>query len=75
MKFSIKDFFSKCDQIRSFPADLVTFTEEMLKGKFNFFAVKALHLSCLRGPSYASESYDFLTFSGVIEMKHRGKMG
>ena len=32
MKFSIKDFFSKCDQIRSFlfPADLVTFTEEIL---------------------------------------------
>ena len=27
MKFSIKDFFSKCDQIRKFPADLVTFTE------------------------------------------------
>ena len=32
MKFPIKDFFSKCDQIRSFlfPADLVTFTEEIL---------------------------------------------
>ena len=26
MKFSIKDFFSKCDQT----ADLVTFTEEIL---------------------------------------------
>ena len=26
MKFSIKDFLSKCDQIRSFPADLVAFT-------------------------------------------------
>ena len=39
MKFSIKDFFSKCDQIRSFlricshfPADLITFTEEICKG-------------------------------------------
>ena len=30
MKFSIKDFFSKCEQIRS----LVTFTEEILDGKF-----------------------------------------
>ena len=30
MKFSIKDFYSKCDQIRSFTADLVTFTEEIL---------------------------------------------
>ena len=27
MKFSIKDFFSKCDQIRN---DLVTFTEEII---------------------------------------------
>ena len=33
MKFSIKDFFSKCDQI--WP-DLVTFTEEILNGKFHF---------------------------------------
>ena len=32
MKFSIKDFSSKCDQIRS-SADLVTFTEEILNGK------------------------------------------
>ena len=35
MKISIKDFFSKCDQIRSFHADLVTFTEEILNGKFH----------------------------------------
>ena len=34
MKFSMKDFFSKCDQIRS--ADLVTFTEEILHGKLHF---------------------------------------
>ena len=33
MKFSIKDFFSKCDQIRMFPADLVTFTEKIVNGK------------------------------------------
>ena len=32
MKFSIKDFFSKCDQIRSF-----LFTEEILNGKLQFF--------------------------------------
>ena len=30
-KFSIKDFFSKCD-----PADMVTFTEEILDGKLHF---------------------------------------
>ena len=32
---SVKDFFSRCDQIRS-PADLVTFTEEILNGKLHF---------------------------------------
>ena len=36
MKFSIKDFFSKCDQIRSFYVDLVTFTEEILHWKLHF---------------------------------------
>ena len=35
MKFSIKDFFSKCDQMRS-PEDLVTFTKEILNGKLHF---------------------------------------
>ena len=34
-KFSIKDFFSKCDQIHR-KLDLVTFTEESLNGKLNF---------------------------------------
>ena len=33
MKFSIKDFFSKSEQIL---VDLVTFAEEILNGKFNF---------------------------------------
>ena len=38
MKFSIKDFFSKCDEIAlaNVPADLVTFTEEILNGKLQF---------------------------------------
>ena len=31
VKFSIKDFFSKCEN-----ADLVTFTEEVLNGKLRF---------------------------------------
>ena len=35
MKFSIKDFFSKCDQIRSF-LDLVTVTKEILNAKLQF---------------------------------------
>ena len=36
MKFSIKNLFSKCDQIHSFPEGLVTSTEEILNGKLHF---------------------------------------
>ena len=36
MKFSTKNFFSKCDQILKFFADLVTFTEEIFNGKLHF---------------------------------------
>ena len=37
MKFSITDFFSKCDQIHpQFSTDLVTFTEEICNGKLHF---------------------------------------
>ena len=37
MKFSIKCFFSKCDQNLQFSADLFTFTEEILNGKAHFY--------------------------------------
>ena len=36
IQFSIRDFFSKCDQIPQFPADLVTFPEEISDGKVHF---------------------------------------
>ena len=38
MKFSIKDFLSKRDQIHKMreTVDLVTFTEEIINGKFYF---------------------------------------
>ena len=36
MKFFIKDFLSKCDQISRKRADFVTFTEEILNGKLHF---------------------------------------
>ena len=43
IKLSIKDFFSKCDQIRIFlrispqiPADFVIFTEKILNGKLHY---------------------------------------
>ena len=37
MKFSIKDFSSKCDQIQKKTADLVTFSGEIFNGKLHFF--------------------------------------
>ena len=43
MKFSTKDFFSKFPQ---FPADLVTFTEEILSGKLHFLCSVYSVLSC-----------------------------
>ena len=45
-KFSIKDFFSKCYEIRSFrSADFLTFTEEILNGKLHFLcSVNVGHL-------------------------------
>ena len=36
IKFFIKDFSSKCDQIRRKSADSVTFTEELLNEIFDF---------------------------------------
>ena len=39
MKFSIKDFFSKCDQITG---NLVTFIEESLMENFIFCTVRIL---------------------------------
>ena len=51
IKSYIKDLFSICDQIPSypqFPADLVTFTEEIFNGKLNFlcseiFVTRKIH--------------------------------
>ena len=40
MTFSIKDFFSKCDQVRQF-------TEEILNGKRHFCSVRKLHHNVL----------------------------
>ena len=48
MKFFIKDFSSKCDQICRNPqetVDLVTFTGEILNGKLHFCAVSGLPIA------------------------------
>ena len=42
MKFSIKDFFSTCDQNPKETADLVTFTEKVFSGKFNFLCSEGI---------------------------------
>ena len=39
MKFSIKDFFSKCDQIRSFPGFWLHSSKKSLTENFIFCAV------------------------------------
>ena len=47
MTFSMNDFFSKCDQIRT---DLVIFTEVVLNGKLRFLcSVKFLVEYILKG--------------------------
>ena len=43
MKISIKDFSSKCDQIRR---KLVTFTGEILNGKLHFLGSDKLQMNC-----------------------------
>ena len=44
MKFSIKDFFSKCDQIRRKPHK--NFLKKSLMENFIFCAVKVIHGTC-----------------------------
>ena len=39
MRFSIKDFFSKCDLIQLETADLVTYAEEILNGRLQFLGI------------------------------------
>ena len=56
MKFSIKDFSSKCDQI----ADLVTFTEKILNGK--------LHFLCSANVRFAERLICVLSFHSRIHL-------
>ena len=47
MKFFIKDFFNKCDQIRSFLRVWSHLLKKSLMGNFNFCAVLANNFSLL----------------------------
>ena len=56
MKFSIKDFFRKCDQISWKTAGLVTFTEEILNEKLHFlFNAKSIEM-CLKVRNFSLET-------------------
>ena len=58
-KFSIKDFFSKFPQ---FPADLVTFTEEIINENFIFcaaFEPQQMFKKCLCCKSCSQNNYSF----------------
>ena len=44
LKFAIKDFFSKCDQIRR-TLDMVVFTEEIINGKLHFMCSESINIS------------------------------
>ena len=49
MKFSIKDFFSECNQTLRKLADLVTFTEEIFNVKLHFLYIvqEWLEITCV----------------------------
>ena len=59
MKFPIKDFLNKCDQIRSFLAYLVTFTQEILNENFIFYAVWMLLFGWFNWPILSQNSHLF----------------
>ena len=62
MILSIKDFFSKYDQIRKKLADLVTFTEEILNGKLHFLCSSiGLHLH----GNFPSQLFYFLSYDTI----------
>ena len=64
MKFSIKDFFSKCEQIRRKP---FTFTKEVLNGKLHFLCSEHLLMHLLEiNNTYLYRSKILLKNSGLF---------
>ena len=59
MKFSMKDFFSKCDRIHRNLRNLVTFTAEVLNGKLHFLYSVSLHRNFLRNRKKGSHFHVF----------------
>ena len=70
MKFSIKDSFSIRDQISSFPADLVTFTWEILNGKLHFLCSKVWKLgSALAKKKSFLTGIDYMAVLKVVNLQ------
>ena len=70
MKFSIEDFFSKCDQIPFFGS---TFTEEILNGKLHFCAVNLITSTALLPEEILCIEYIIKKFSFIFwgrNLKH-----
>ena len=72
MKFSIKDFFSKCDKIRrklwisQFSADFITFTGEILNGKIHILCSDGSPKHILKSTSFfLMELFDHRNLSGL----------
>ena len=60
MKFTTKDFLSKCDQIRSFLRThllnkfAVTFTEQILNGKLQFLCSEKIRIRKFSDPHFSA---------------------
>ena len=80
MKFSIKGFFSKCDQIRSFAAMLVRVKLDIPHGKAkevvekqwikNLQWIKATTTSIIKTSRKFSWKYDIRSFTGLTDTKN-----
>ena len=57
MKFSIKDFFGKCDQIRSFLRIWSPLLKKSLMENFNFCAVSVVKISSSDTTWYPVQTY------------------
>ena len=69
VKFSIQDFISKCDQIRT--ADLDTFTEEVLNRKLHLLCSENSNLHQSKVPSLMEVECLFLFGESYVSILYR----
>ena len=68
MKFSIKDFYSKCDQIRSYCRN-TTFTVEILNEKLHFLCKEEFNQSWIYATGKLSGSFNLANFFVCYALK------